>query len=888
MAQRDEIMTESNDTEYKILFGNVDGLDTSKFYKLRELSKSEDLLILNETNLKEDSTNIFSKYGFGNYSCIKAVDYVTFDKHGDKTKPTKKVNGKSVDCTKRSGFGTAIMTNDDRNITLSKTKGDNELVYGIITMGSLKGLIIGGYRSPSSKNNNDIVEFYLAIQNIIVSQLHANSELDFIIFVGDDNASLSSTSASSRVAATKAEIIFSKFKMIDMLPNISTRGTNQPDSCFAFYNPETLDISVSTIGKLIGDHELIQIDIKAQGIKPIKPRYKRLTKRIKVWEDEYHHKIIDYYLQKWITRWKPEIKENMTVRKINKAAAGLQDSLNKAYGRCFKKKCVFVPENARRQDSAFNLEIISLRAKLQTQCLRIKQCPQDLELRKQFEITKRKLGDVIDRAAIQMFEKAIENQSEAAYNDWKKFYEITGSFINKTSFQTKCDKESSESDLRSKLDLIDQTFINTDSECVTNLDSWKSITPQNRLRINYDIDFISGKIKEIKKVDRFYKNESTQLAIACSLLLKMISLNDYFPKCLRKAKCTFIGVPPKDRAIFSMDFLPKLAESVIKDAIDVIKTEDGTMQCAYTAKRGTTSCNAKGLQEVELSKEPVLQTQQDLVKAFNSVCRKTIVDEAQRLYGAGKLFQSWFEESEYVFISKFGEWWRGQLANQGVMPGRVLGVEAFMMFIATCTGLTGKNKELLWAALYADDTGPLFAASKMQAIKDSFKWVEGWCDKQGVKFHLTGDKKPVYLAYLKKGHMFSEEFDTLELCDTPVVRTDSVKSLGMTWKVRPIDNKGMAYGMMIDKYGYECQWDIGRVKMFAYRVQRIKHTISSEYMKLMLQYFLVSYLQFSAAIIWPRSSEKHRKQIRYYYSMAMAACLGLSAAEALNLACCNP
>ena len=119
-------MTESSDTEYKILFGNVDGLDTSKFYKLRELSKSEDLLILNETNLKEDSTNIFSKYGFGNYSCIKAVDYVTFDKHGDKTKPTKKVNGKSVDCTKRSGFGTAIMTNDDRNITLSKIKGDNE------------------------------------------------------------------------------------------------------------------------------------------------------------------------------------------------------------------------------------------------------------------------------------------------------------------------------------------------------------------------------------------------------------------------------------------------------------------------------------------------------------------------------------------------------------------------------------------------------------------------------------------------------------------------------------------------------------------------------------------------------------------------------------------
>ena len=227
------------------------------------------------------------------------------------------------------------------------------------------------------------------------------------------------------------------------------------------------------------------------------------------------------------------------------------------------------------------------------------------------------------------------------------------------------------------------------------------------------------------------------------------------------------------------------------------------------------------------------------------------------------------------------------MANQGVMPGRILGVEAFMMFIATCTGMTGRNKDLLWAALYADDTGPVFKATKLQAIKSCFKWVEDWCKDKGVRFHLSGEKKPVYLAYLKKGHHFSEEFNTLKLCDTPVLRTDTVKSLGVTWKVRPIEHRGMAYGLMIDKYGYECEWDLGRVKMFAYRVQRIKHTISPEYMKLMLSYFLVSYLQFSAAIIWPRSSEKHRKQIRYYYSMALAACLGLSTAEALNLACCN-
>ena len=59
----------------------------------------------------------------------------------------------------------------------------------------------------------------------------------------------------------------------------------------------------------------------------------------------------------------------------------------------------------------------------------------------------------------------------------------------------------------------------------------------------------------------------------------------------------------------------------------------------------------------------------------------------------------------------FGELTRGLLHNTGVPAGTLIGVECFMAFIATCTSMTGKNKDLVWAALYADDTSPLVQSS---------------------------------------------------------------------------------------------------------------------------------------------------------------------------------
>ena len=92
---------------------------------------------------------------------------------------------------------------------------------------------------------------------------------------------------------------------------------------------------------------------------------------------------------------------------------------------------------------------------------------------------------------------------------------------------------------------------------------------------------------------------------------------------------------------------------------------------------------------------------------------------------------------------------------------------------------------------------------------------------------------------------------------------------------------------MIDKYGYECEWNIDKLKSIAYRLQRIKYQIVPEFTKKLVSAYFCGIVRFSSSILWCRSTEKHRSTVRYYYCMALSAILGITAAEALNLSCCK-
>ena len=892
--------------EFRITFANCDGLNTDqKAARLREISRNDHMLLLNETNYEEKDASLLIANGLGKICAVRALDDVTF-KNGNRIKPTKKVkmsNGefKLVECRKKSGFGSAIVSKLD-NVVIKVTKKKEEVLWATMDLNGTKGMVLTGYRSPSSKNDSDIRNFYDTCDKVIEDN---KVGMDFIIDAMDDNAYEKSSCAASRKAAALHKIMADRHSMVDMLNGEPTRGDKQPDSCYAYFNPEKLQISVNLLGYICGDHQMMQIVVKKDNIVPMAPKYKKMSRRKLVVTEEETGRIINSKMSAWFDKWEPKVNASMSDQLMNKMSNCFMNELMEAYSKCYKKTTVCVPVDTRKNDSKFNNEIVKIRANLGGLCEKLRK-NESVSLRKKICDEKEKLGKLITKAVQQNFEVQMENDLELERKNGSAFWKYTGQFVNKNSYQTRVDSALSKEKAMKKVNDIEATFINDDPGFMVDFNKWKSVTPPPKIfSMDYSVDVVREIIKDIKKVHSFYSDAYNELAKPASLLLKMIYLNQFFPKNLRESACQFIGQPPKDRAIFSMDFVPKLVEIVVKNAFDMIKVEDGTFQMAYTPKRGCVATNAKTLMEVELCGEQVIQTQQDMVKAFNYVPRDVVCEEAERLFGAGKLFESWFTDQTFTYESGGLKERRGQNSNRGVMAGRIMGVEGFMLFIATCTKLTGKNLELLWASLYADDTGPLCKFSNLVKLQEAFVWVEQWAKKMGVKFHLSGDKKPVYLAYLKKGQKFPvKELKELKLCDVPVVRVDQQKILGLLVKVRPCSCKvpksckllkkcvcefpeGDNYGNCINKYGYELNWELSKIKSLAGRIQRLRDKVSPEHLKQIVEYYFCGYLRFSASLIWHRSDKAHRNEVRFYYSMAMAACLGLTALEATNLNCCK-
>jgi len=89
-------------------------------------------------------------------------------------------------------------------------------------------------------------------------------------------------------------------------------------------------------------------------------------------------------------------------------------------------------------------------------------------------------------------------------------------------------------------------------------------------------------IGKIQKLKPFLKKSSDNLAKVISVLAKFMQTADHFPEICNDSKCNFIGKPPNDRAIFALESIPKIVETVVKTSFDAVKKEDGTMQMAYT------------------------------------------------------------------------------------------------------------------------------------------------------------------------------------------------------------------------------------------------------------------------------------------------------------------
>ena len=857
-----------------ILFSNIDGI-RSKWNDLAALSASDHLLCLNELNLSaHDSPLLASKLGPNGIACINALDYTSYDRKGKKVKTKRK---------KKKGYGTAILSKIPEYSQLSCFSKDQEIVHASLELRDCKGLLITGYRSPSSRVDTDIYAFYDTLDSIIMTE-KKKRPLDFIIFVGDDNASLSSSSHYSRIAATKMLTIAEKHQMIDMIEHINTRGDRQPDSCFAFFDSEKVEVEVSALnGILKSDHEPLQIKIKKSQIIAQVPKYKTVTRRYQKVRDEELTEIMEESLAIWHEKW-TSIFDTITEKKLDKAANEFVETLNKVQARCFTKKTKKVPADSQRLDTNTDMNILQLRAKISKAAWQFKRNRKTETLRK-LQSLNIQLKKIVNTAAKRRLQEDMTRQSKLEQMNDGKFWELSGNLLNKSSYQTAVERQLTADQLNVKLDQVDQTFINKDPHYVPNPLAYKLVVASpKKYKLNTSPEFIKETIENMPRIQKFFKKNNCILKDPLSLLLRMIQRTDHFPSAFKTSRCSIIGKPPKERAIFALAPIPKIIETIIKISFDDLKVEDGTFQMAYTKNRGTGCCNLITLQEVEMSDEPSLQTLQDLVKAFNSTKHETIIEQAQSKFGAGKLISSWLTNRSYTFAHESKNQTRGMSANQGVPAGTLIGVECFLLFIATASSLTNKNVLLLWAALYADDTSPLVKVSKLIDFQKALDFAMVWARKNNVRFHLDGEKAPTFIAYLKKDQALHPSASSLNLDGVPFKQVFSEKILGLTRKVRDPDK---IPSRNIDKYGYECEWNLVKLKQIAYRFQNIRHTIVPEFMKKLVSAYFVGYMRFSSSVIFSRCSPSHIKTARYYYCMAMAAALGLNTAEALNLSCCK-
>jgi hypothetical protein len=200
---------------------------------------------------------------------------------------------------KRSGFGTAILSKRSDFCQLFSFEGEEELVFSKVATNGVSGLVITGYRSPSSKYNVEIEHFYMALDSII-SQHGGRKDNYFIIFVGDDNASSDSKCAYSRHAASFGKCIFDKHQMVDLIPGLSTRNGKQPDSCYGYFNPEEIDVQASTLAGTDADHHMIQIRIMKSDIIAEIPKFKFMERRKQTVSNEEITAKLQHVRDKWV------------------------------------------------------------------------------------------------------------------------------------------------------------------------------------------------------------------------------------------------------------------------------------------------------------------------------------------------------------------------------------------------------------------------------------------------------------------------------------------------------------------------------------------------------------------------------------------------------------
>ena len=856
-------------SKVSVYFQNVDGIGRASAAKrvgVRAASVSDDVICLNETNLKDTDRQILIGEKIGDECMINSLHNVTFDKG-------RRVKSRS----KRSGFGTALLT---RNVKTSfiYSSQNNEIIACLIEKSEVKTAVITFYRSPSSTDNQDIVNFYKDLEETFCRC--KDLKPDVILLNGDDNShSPDGSRTPAKFAGALMERLAARYSMRNLIEGQPTRKNLSPDTCVAWFDPLLVDVKAVVFDSWFrSDHRCVRTFIES------KVKYAAASTRFKPkvgskprLNDSQVSELLSKRLNEWYNFWKVYPRSELT---LDRAVSHFLKIIKQVKNETIEKFVYYVPVDVKENMEHDEVEIEVLKVKLARKkktYLRTK----DRALLKAIELIQGDIENKIKELIERRLEKDMKEQSKKFFLDPKRFWHNTGLFFNKESFNKVQPTKLNEKEKLEKLEKIDRTFV-AKKGCEPDYGAYEKIEPENHFILKHTVKKTLEIIRKTKKIDIFYKNHATELAPHICWLINYIGELHHFPKACRSSKLTFLP----SRAIFSLEALPKIFEVAMKDAFDVCferelrNFDPGNM--AYRKKSGVVLTTFLTFDSVERNEEGTVQTFCDAVKAFNASNRTEVLNEYQRVCGAGKLMRSWFEDRVYLFEGKE----RGLEFDRGVPAGTLCGVDGFTLFVNKNNAMNTRNPHIREVAKYSDDDSPSFSMSSVTdgglqwSLDETFEWMTN----MGGDYHLSGDKEPVLMVYLKKGQEATDELDRINLGGKNLKRVYKQRFLGVNVKVR---DDSMAASKYIDSFGYELEWPVEKLKSMAYRIQSLKDKFHPTFLKLMVNSYFAGSVRFAASLYWLRASKECRARVTFYYCMAMSACLGLTAAETVGLSCCS-
>ena len=656
---------------------------------------------------------------------------------------------------------------------------------------------------------------------------------------------------------------------------------------------------------------------------------------------------IEEFVEKYDSKWESEVEGELVdeaTESLYKIVADVKD-----FG--WSEKTVRIPDCVRGRDDKWTVRIGVEHAKMEKISLILKKDPTNKEAMGKFQEAQEKCLEYMREKRDADCDRDLKYARSSGKVRLKNFYKWADSNLSKRSFSERIDKQLTEKEKLERLEAHDATFRNDDPNFVCKMSEKSEIEPDRVFCLELwdpdnGKDKLADLIRKSKKVDPFYKIHVEHFVKPIYILLKLIQSASYFPRKMRTSRASFI---PGPRTIFSLEALTKFVEGVLTieftACLEIDYEENGDPGgFAYRKNRGVASCMGIALTDVEKSPRVdglgAMMVFCDLKKAFNSICRSTLVEVAQKTCGAGGITRTRFVDRTYTFEGKQ----RGQCANKGVDAGTPISVWGFDASIKTDKSTTAHNQELLSHPNYSDDrnltgSGSFISSGRFQMClscnvsrDDSVtecEWSKSmeetrnerilcaycFAKKEGLQFHETGKKGPEAMVFLQKiGQQLTPKpngAETLKLGRVAIPVVDRQRVLGLNIatypKTKDRDPKlsKVAEGTlefrnaaaqksyecqalkMVNKYGYFLEPKIDSFRSLAYRFQMLKEEQTPKRIWQAVMAYLVGKMRFCAAFYFLRSTERQLDTIRFYYGMGLSSIIGMTAYETLGASCCK-